>query len=255
MSAASIWRRAIEVDPTFMEPEYPFEWGGIFDLPAGGAMIELSQGPDPAMSLVVLPLPPNDGEEEASIQLPLAAEKATIAFSGVERAVAPGGSLQPDGTRWHIKLDQPPLTFSLDAARGGRVAIFTEHHPNEFAMHLTANGRRLQPLADHAYKPDHEHDEEVTSVGIEVAGEVDGEKLNAWLSNLLATKGVDIYRMKGVLAIYWGPRRYVFQGVHMLLDHQPDRPWGSARRENRMIFIGRQLDRKSLTEGFCRCLV
>ena len=103
--------------------------------------------------------------------------------------------------------------------------------------------------------PHHEHDEQVTSVGIEVVGEVDGDKLNEWLSNLLATKGVDLFRMKGVLAIRGEPRRYVFQGVHMLLDHRPDRPWGTDQRENRMIFIGRDLDRASLTEGFRQCLV
>ena len=91
-------------------------------------------------------------------------------------------------------------------------------------------------------------------MGIEVAGDVDGEKLNAWLRDLLATKGVDLYRMKGVLAIRGEPRRYVFQGVHMLLDHRPDRPWGDAPRANRLIFIGRNLDRAALTEGFRACL-
>ena len=92
-------------------------------------------------------------------------------------------------------------------------------------------------------------------MGIEAAGEVDGEKLNEWLRDLLATKGVDLYRMKGVLAIRGEPRSYVFQGVHMLLDHRPDRPWGDDPRQNRMIFIGRNLDRSALTGGFLACLV
>ncbi|MBM4023580.1 MAG: GTP-binding protein, partial [Planctomycetes bacterium] len=42
--------------------------------------------------------------------------------------------------------------------------------------------------------------------------------------------------------------------VHMLLDHRPDRPWGDAPRTNRLIFIGRNLDRTALTEGFRACL-
>ena len=94
----------------------------------------------------------------------------------------------------------------------------------------------------------------LASVGIEVAGDVDGERLNEWLRELLAAKGTDIYRMKGVLAIRGEPCRYVFQGVHMLLDHRPDRPWGDAPRTNRMIFIGRNLDRAAITEGFRACL-
>ena len=243
--------RALEVDPAFMEPEYPFEWGGVFDLPEGGAVIDLDAGPDPAMAVAILPVAA-DREPQAS--LADATERAVLVFSDDERPVRARGAVEPGDFHWQLALDRGPLRFAVNAPAGGRVAMFTEHHPDEFSMRLTVNGRPLQPLAEHAYKPDHEHDEEVTSVGIEVAGDVDGEKLNAWLRDLLATKGVDLYRMKGVLAIRGEPRRYVFQGVHMLLDHRPDRPWGDAPRANRLIFIGRNLDRAALTEGFRACL-
>jgi G3E family GTPase len=245
--------RALEVDPAFMEPEYPFEWGGVFDLPAGGAVIELDAGPDPAMAVAILPVVVAAGREPQAA-LADATERAVLVFSDDERTVRPGGAVEPGDSHWQLALDRGPLRFAINAAAGGRVAVFTEHHPDEFSMRLTANGRSLEPLAEHAYKPDHEHDEEVTSVGIEVAGDVDGEKLNAWLRDLLATKGVDLYRMKGVLAIRGEPRRYVFQGVHMMLDHRPDRPWGDTPRANRLIFIGRNLDRTALTEGFRACL-
>ena len=43
--------RALEVDPKFMEPEYPFEWSGLFELQAGDYHLVLKPGPDPAMSL------------------------------------------------------------------------------------------------------------------------------------------------------------------------------------------------------------
>ena len=243
--------RALEVDPALMEPEYPFEWGGVFDLPEGGAVIDLDAGPDPAMAVAILPVAA-DREPQAS--LADATERAVLVFSDDERPVRARGAVEPGDFHWQLALDRGPLRFAVNAPAGGRVAMFTEHHPDEFSMRLTVNGRPLQPLAEHAYKPDHEHDEEVTSVGIEVAGDVDGEKLNAWLRDLLATKGVDLYRMKGVLAIRGEPRRYVFQGVHMLLDHRPDRPWGDAPRANRLIFIGRNLDRAALTEGFRACL-
>jgi G3E family GTPase len=100
----------------------------------------------------------------------------------------------------------------------------------------------------------HEHDEEVGSVGITIPGDLDGKKLNDWLSDLLMRYGTDIYRTKGVLSLKNEPRRYVFQGVHMLFDSRADRDWGEAPRENKMIFIGRNLDRKMLTEGFRSCL-
>ncbi|MBM4022671.1 MAG: GTP-binding protein, partial [Planctomycetes bacterium] len=190
--------RALEVDPAFMEPEYPFEWGGVFDLPAGGAVIELDAGPDPAMAVAILPVAPG---HEPQASLADATERAVLVFSDDERPVQAPGAVEPGDFHWQLALEREPLRFAINAPAGGRVAVFTEHHPDEFSMRLTANGRLLEPLAKHAYKPDHEHDEEVTSVGIEVAGDVDGEKLNAWLRDLLATKGVDLYRMKGVLAI------------------------------------------------------
>ena len=67
--------------------------------------------------------------------------------------------------------------------------------------------------------------------------------------------GPDIFRMKGVLSIKGDDRRFVFQGVHMLFDGRPDRPWGKKEaRHNSLIFIGRKLDRGKLEAGFKACL-
>jgi len=101
---------------------------------------------------------------------------------------------------------------------------------------------------------DHHHAEDVTSVGISTPGDLDEKKLSDWLGTLLRTKGQDIFRMKGVLAVKGRSMRFVFQGVHMLMDGKPDREWGTEPRHNTLIFIGRNLDRKELNEGFRSCL-
>jgi G3E family GTPase len=109
---------------------------------------------------------------------------------------------------------------------------------------------------DHHHHHDHDHDAEVSSVGIVAAGDLDTKRFNAWLSDLIQTKGPDIYRMKGVLSLMGDPRRHVFQGVHMQLDAEPSKPWRAGEeRGNKLIFIGRHLDRDALTNGFKRCLV
>jgi G3E family GTPase len=102
---------------------------------------------------------------------------------------------------------------------------------------------------------EHQHDESVTSVGIDVEGTVDVEKLNSWLGDLLGNRGVDLFRSKGVLNLEGTDRRYVFQGVHMLHDGELGAPWreGESRR-NRMIFIGRNLDRAELETSFRACI-
>jgi G3E family GTPase len=102
----------------------------------------------------------------------------------------------------------------------------------------------------------HEHDETVGSVAIVETGEVDGTKLNLWLGELLRNQGPDIFRMKGILTIAGEDQRFVFQGVHMLLDGRPDRPWrANEKGKNEMVFIGRNLDETALKEGFRACLV
>ena len=102
----------------------------------------------------------------------------------------------------------------------------------------------------------HEHDETVKSFAIVESGALDGEKLNNWLGQLLQTKGVDIFRMKGILNIAGESDRFVFQGVHMLFDGKPDRPWKEEEtRKNELVFIGRDLDEAQLREDFKQCLV
>jgi G3E family GTPase len=102
---------------------------------------------------------------------------------------------------------------------------------------------------------EHEHNQEIYSVGITIPGDLNDEKLNKWLGELLMQEGPDIFRMKGVLSIKGDPRRFVFQGIHMLFDGRPDRPWNKGEaRDNRLIFIGRKLNRERLEEGFRKCL-
>ncbi len=101
----------------------------------------------------------------------------------------------------------------------------------------------------------HQHDESVYSIALVEEGELDGDKLDKWLSNLLQTQGPDIFRTKGILSIAGEENRFVFQGVHMLLDGRPDRPWKEDEtRKNELVFIGRNLDEAKLREEFKACV-
>jgi len=102
----------------------------------------------------------------------------------------------------------------------------------------------------------HEHDDSITSIGVELKGDCDLEKLNSWLGNLLKEKGVDIFRMKGVVSVRGSVWKFVFQGIHMLFEGvQSEEKWKDGEeRGNKVIFIGRNLDRKELNEGVRGCL-
>ena len=102
----------------------------------------------------------------------------------------------------------------------------------------------------------HEHDESVYSLAFVESGALDKEKLNTWMSDLLQTKGPDIFRMKGILNIQGEDDRFVFQGVHMIFDGKTERPWKlTETRKSELVFIGRNLNEAELREGFRACLV
>lgn len=101
----------------------------------------------------------------------------------------------------------------------------------------------------------HEHDESVYSFAIVEEQPLDSEKLSAWVSDLLQTKGPDIFRMKGILNLAGEANRYVFQGVHMIFDGRSDRKWKPDEpRRSELVFIGRNLDEDELRQGFRACL-
>ena len=107
-------------------------------------------------------------------------------------------------------------------------------------------------LGDHH---DHEHDPRVSSVGIDIPGEVVQQKLNDWVSWLLKEKGVDLFRSKGVLAVKGMKEKFVFQAIHMLFANSQMGAWApDEERRCKMVFIGKNLNREELTAGFSKCL-
>ncbi|MET0604944.1 MAG: GTP-binding protein [Beijerinckiaceae bacterium] len=100
----------------------------------------------------------------------------------------------------------------------------------------------------------HHHDEEMQSVAIQIPGDVDPDKFMPWVQELTQREGPNILRSKGILAFKGEPKRFVFQGVHMILDGDLQRDWKSGeKRESKIVFIGRKLDRKALEQGFMAC--
>ncbi|MEL6247957.1 MAG: GTP-binding protein [Cyanobacteria bacterium J06627_15] len=116
--------------------------------------------------------------------------------------------------------------------------------------------RALEIDPDFLGEDAHEHDESVYSLAFTESGALDSKKLNSWMSNLLQNQGPDIFRMKGILNIAGEDNRFVFQGVHMIFDGKPERPWKPTEtRKSELVFIGRNLDEATLKAGFRACLV
>ena len=100
----------------------------------------------------------------------------------------------------------------------------------------------------------HYHDEEMQSVSLLAPGDLDPERFMPWFTDLTQREGLNILRSKGILAFKNDDQRFVVQGVHMLIDGKPQRPWKAGEvRESRLVLIGRNLDAESLRAGFEAC--
>eukprot|EP00927_Polykrikos_kofoidii_P014840 TRINITY_DN16552_c0_g1_i1.p1 TRINITY_DN16552_c0_g1~~TRINITY_DN16552_c0_g1_i1.p1 ORF type:complete len:557 (+),score=125.35 TRINITY_DN16552_c0_g1_i1:67-1671(+) len=105
-------------------------------------------------------------------------------------------------------------------------------------------------------KPKHVHDYRVSSVGLTADCDMDKGKLDAFISWLMQTKGPDLYRSKGVLAVKGVAEKFVFQAVHMQFSGRNQEAWkDDEKRCCKMVFIGRKMDREELTKRFNECLV
>lgn len=101
---------------------------------------------------------------------------------------------------------------------------------------------------------DHDHDDDVTSVCVECDAPLDASRFQSWFSQLLQEHGQDILRSKGILDIQGESERYVIQGVHMLMEGDFLGSWpANDSRHSRLVFIGRDLDKLNLQEGFSAC--
>jgi G3E family GTPase len=275
--------RALAVDKEFLEPEYPFEWAGVFAFDGGdvriltgaegahghGSSHDHGHDHDPAHG------PGHDHEhahsehvsdghlhhsglgitffrvsDASADELNKQIEPALRAFADQPIDVPCGGRLELGAKLFRLDVSHQGTDFTLAVNEPGNYAVFCEHLPQEFALRFA----NLKPVAERQFASHHHHDEEITSIGISDARMLDGRKVDEWLNYLMQSQGQDIFRMKGVLNLRDEDRRYVFHGVHMMFDGKPERPWGATPRHNSLVFIGRKLDRKEIEAGFESCV-
>jgi len=106
----------------------------------------------------------------------------------------------------------------------------------------------------HGHGLKHYHDEDMQSVSLRTDKQLDPDKFFPWVQDLVAKDGPSILRSKGILAFKDDPERFVFQGVHMILDGDHQRPWrADEKRESRIVFIGRNLPEDKIRQGFASC--
>jgi G3E family GTPase len=101
----------------------------------------------------------------------------------------------------------------------------------------------------------HYHDEEMQSLSLKTDKPLNPDKFFPWVQDLVQKEGPSILRCKGILSFKDDNERFVFQGVHMILDGDHQRPWKEGEeRLSRIVFIGRNLPEEKIRQGFESCV-
>ncbi|ARP99875.1 CobW family GTP-binding protein [Pseudorhodoplanes sinuspersici] len=164
-------------------------------------------------------------------------------------------------TRSEIALDQvlDRKAFDLDRIldiepeflHGDGHAHDHDHHHDHHHDH----GHEHHHHDHHHHGVKHYHDEDMQSLSLKTEKPLDPDKFFPWIQKLVAEDGPAILRSKGILSFKDDPDRFVFQGVHMILDGDHQRPWkDDEKRESRLVFIGRHLPEEKIRSGFETCI-
>ena len=129
-----------------------------------------------------------------------------------------------------------------------------DHHHGDGHDHHHDHGHHHHH--EHGHKGiKHYHDEDMQSVSLKTDKPLDPDKFFPWVQNLVQTEGPNILRCKGILSFKNDDDRFVFQGVHMILDGDHQRPWANGeKRDSRIVFIGRNLPEDKIRQGFESCI-
>ncbi|MFO0435236.1 MAG: GTP-binding protein [Sphingobacteriaceae bacterium] len=269
----------VELNPQFLEEEYPFEWMGIYNFTDAEHQMQMSEGPDPSFDIGFIKL--NNISENEIVK---AKKQAIKLFAEVPKEIKNEKFANANNSLNRLLINDTNQTFYFRPNKPGYYAVFTQHGPEEFSLKIKSEHKvnekefsntkpqanlsqedlqhlkydrlfTLSAIRSEKFAHSHEHDDTVSSVGIADESALSIQKVNEWISFLLQNRGTDIYRMKGILNIAGNNERFVFQGVHMLFDAKADREWHPGeKRRNQIIFIGKNLNREELIAGYKRCI-
>ncbi len=184
----------------------------------------------------------------------LASREAVIEIAGQIQALNPGAPLVlalhgqvASAALFNVGL-YDPTTKSVDVQRWLRDEAYAAQNARDDAHD---HGHAHDPVPDHGGRAVGRHDARIASTCLTATDPLDWDGFSSWLDRLLAERGADILRVKGILNVTGEDRPVVIHGVQHLF-HPPARlaSWPDDDRRSRLVFITRDLDRATLERGF-----
>jgi G3E family GTPase len=116
-------------------------------------------------------------------------------------------------------------------------------------------------LSEEASPHDHAHDRErhdnrISTFCLTAEAPLDWEQFLAWLKLLLASRGEQLLRVKGLLNVAGWPKPIVIHGVqHVFYPPAELADWPDADRRSRIVFITRDLSGSAVEKSFREVVV
>ena len=165
--------------------------------------------------------------------------RATISLSDFGK-VAISEVLDIKGFNLNAKLDLDPDFLQTE-----------EHH--ECDDHCDHEHHHHHDHADHHHS---HHSDEIAAFVYKTNRPFNTEKLDYFLGGLVQVYGPRMLRYKGVLYMEHADRKVIFQGVHQIMGTDIGAKWSESEpKENKMVFIGKNLPKEIFIQGLEQCLV
>jgi G3E family GTPase len=185
----------------------------------------------------------------------LVSKEELAALERQVRAVNPTARLHRM-TRGDIALDAIMGLHAFDLERVTELDphFLPDHDCDDACAHHDGHDHHGHDHHHHDHAHDHVAAAGIASVSLSTDKPINPEKLLPWLNDLTQARGPDILRLKGIFAFPNEPKRFVVQGVHMIIEGDTQRDWREGEpRTSRLVFIGRNLDRAELEQAFAAC--
>lgn len=113
----------------------------------------------------------------------------------------------------------------------------------------------IAPTLSSPVEPSRQHTtHQIQTFSMKFKGNLDFLKFNAWLNQMIAMDGNKLYRSKGIISSSSSDKKIIFQTVHHEIDGIEGDNWDIRERENKLVFIGKELDDEKIRKGVLQCL-
>jgi G3E family GTPase len=162
-------------------------------------------------------------------------------------------------------VDQDQLQAVKDKITGinGSAIIRTSTRSDvdmDFVLDIHSFDKRTEKDIRNIPQTSNHLDKSVITVAFTLEGVFSIEKIDVWIRNLLWEKEIDgavyqnmeVFRIKMLINANDSKSKIIFQAVRELYDQQEGNIWGEEKRETKLVFIGKNLNRQVLLDSFTK---